>query len=155
MASQSLAQLEKFLRGQGQKITSRRRQILKEILAIHRHSTAEDLYERIRTGKNAPSKATVYRMLARLVEGKLLETHQFGDRFLVYEIAMNRKHHDHMMCIECGRIVEFASDELEAIQQRILDRLGFQMLYHSHKLYGLCKSCKRPKRGGTRKRVAR
>lgn len=143
MTIQDLSRMEDFLRTQGQRVTTRRRMILKEILGIHRHFTAEDLYERTRRAKSPPSKATVYRMLALLVEGSLLETHQFGDRYLYYEIAVDRKHHDHMMCVECGHIVEFASAELESIQQRILDRHGFTMVHHSHKIYGLCKTCHR------------
>lgn len=143
MASWKLIEIEEFLRRRGQKVTSRRRLLLKEILGMHRHFTAEELYDRIRKGKNPPSKATVYRLLALLVEGKLLDTHQFGDRHLYYEIATDEEHHDHMLCVQCGRIVEFSSGELEDLQQHILERHGFQMLYHSHKIYGLCRPCGR------------
>ncbi len=158
MPQPKLSKIEEFLRDRGQKVTSRRRQIIKEILGIHRHFTAEDLYERLLGSKSPPSKATLYRLLALLVEGDFLETHQFGDRFLYYEIAMDREHHDHMMCLECGRIEEFANRELEKLQQSILERHGFKMLYHSHKLYGICKPCQRRgkgRRGRTSRRGAK
>ena len=154
LSSLSTVHLEEFLRSRGQKITPGRRQILKEILGIHTHFTAEELYARTRKGQRPPSKATIYRALAVLVEGDLLETHQFGDRHLHYEIALDRKHHDHMMCVSCGRIVEFANPGLEKLQQRILDRHGFQMIHHSHKLYGICRSCRRPEKKRSRSRGA-
>lgn len=151
MSHTTLDKIETYLREQGQKVTSRRKQILTEILDIHRHFTAEDLNERLKDSKSPPSKATVYRLLALLVEGGFLETHQFGDRYLYYEIAVDREHHDHMMCLECGRIDEFSSKELERLQQKILDRHGFRMIHHSHKLYGVCRSCQARGRGRRRK----
>ena len=67
---------------------------------------------------------------------------QFGDGVSRYEIAWENEHHDHLICMGCGKIVEFENDEIEVLQERIAKANGFQLERHKHELYGYCSSCK-------------
>ncbi|MDC1141739.1 Fur family transcriptional regulator [Planctomycetota bacterium] len=134
---------EAFLRKKGLKLTSQRAQILDKILEMDKvHFTADDLLEQFFDQRPRVSKATIYRALGVMVEAELLEEHQFGDQHRVYELSEGRDHHDHLICTECGTIIEFFSEEMEELQEKIAKKKGFKPTHHSQKIYGLCKSCR-------------
>lgn len=138
-----LTTFEAFLRKKGLKLTSQRAQILEKIIDMDKvHFTADDLLEQFFDQRPRVSKATIYRALSVMVEAGLLEEHQFGDQHKVYELAEGRDHHDHLICTECGTILEFFSEEMEALQEKIAKRKGFKATHHSQKIYGVCKSCR-------------
>ena len=90
---------------------------------------------------NTLSKATVYRTLALLKESKILEEQDFGDGKHLYETALERKHHDHFVCIKCGDILEFENDDIEKLQDAEARKKKFKIVYHSLKLFGFCGAC--------------
>ena len=128
---------------EGLKLTRPRETIVKKILSTRagEHFSADELWERLRQKDKRVSKATVYRTLNLLVEKKVVEEHDFGKGQKYYERLLERPHHDHLICIRCGRIIEFESPEVERLQEKIAQRENFTIAYHSHKLFGTCERC--------------
>lgn len=132
---------ESFLRERGLKFTKARKILLRKVFEMHDHFTAEQLLDRLKQDGVAASKATVYRTLSVLLECDLLVAHDFGEGALYYEHTFGHDHHDHLFCLSCKRITEFRDDRIEEHQERVTGDLGFQMLSHSLKIYGICKAC--------------
>ena len=130
-----------FLEQKDLKLTSQRRTILHQSLKAEGHFSADRLLEFCRKVDPTISKATVYRTLALLKESRVLEEQDFGDGKKLYEIAQGRKHHDHFICVRCGRIIEFENDRIEHLQDAEAHRHKFKVVYHSLKLFGFCKRC--------------
>ncbi|MGH7151893.1 MAG: Fur family transcriptional regulator [Planctomycetota bacterium] len=147
--SRAGAEFEAFLRRRGLRMTRQRRAILEEILGSRSHLTADHLEERLRRAGERAAKATVYRTLAMLVEGGLLEAHDFGGGTTYYEPILDRAHHDHMVCIGCGRITEFRSPAIEALQDEQARAHRFTPVTHSLKIFGYCARCVRRRSSGT------
>jgi Fur family ferric uptake transcriptional regulator len=140
----------RFLKTRGLKLTTQRGAILDHAVSVRGHFSAEELFEGLR-GVGGISKATVYRTLALLVEAGLLDEHDFERGHKVYERSTNRAHHDHLICVACNRIVEFHSEEIERIQEQIARTHDFEMVSHTHQVFGLCPRCRRE--GGPRPRA--
>ena len=138
---------EEFLRTRALKLTSQRTRIFERAFATHEHFSAEQLYDWMRS-EDGPrvSRATVYRTLALLVEGGFLGSLDVGGSELMYEHLAGHRHHDHMVCMDCGRIEEFHDERIEALQHEACERRGFVLVSHSHRLLGRCRACAR-KRG--------
>lgn len=126
------------------KLTKPREFIVENILSSKagEHFSADELWERLRKKDKRVSKATVYRTLNLLVQKKMVEEHDFGKGEKYYERMVERPHHDHLICIHCGRIIEFENPEIEKLQEEIAKRENFQIAYHSHKLFGACDRCR-------------
>ncbi len=126
------------------KITRARQAIVQKILSTKsgEHFSADQLWESLRKKDKRVSKATVYRTLNLLAKEKVLEEHDFGRGETYYERMVDRPHHDHLICIHCGRIIEFENPEIERLQEAIARREHFTIAYHSHKLFGACASCR-------------
>lgn len=140
--SELLDKFEAFLQKKQLKLTSQRRQILEKILEMDKtHFTADDLVDQFRNERPRVSKATVYRTLSVLVEPGILEEHQFGESQKVYELSEGRPHHDHLICTSCHKIIEFVSDAMEKLQDRVAADHGFKPTHHSQKIFGICKDC--------------
>jgi Fur family ferric uptake transcriptional regulator len=137
-----LDKLDGFLQRKSLKLTSQRRRIVEHILDMPKtHFAADDLVDQFRDETPRVSKATVYRALAVLVEAGILEQHDFGESHKVFEVSEGREHHDHLMCTSCHKIIEFRNDEMEALQEKIAEGLGFHPTHHSQNIYGICKDC--------------
>ena len=130
-----------FLEGKDLKLTSQRRTILRQAVDADGHFSAEKLLELSKKADDTISKATVYRTLALLKESKILEEQDFGDGRKVYERGQGRKHHDHLICVKCGRIIEFENEPIEKLQDSEAKKHHFRIVYHSLKIFGFCKSC--------------
>lgn len=135
---------ESFLRRRSLRLTSQRRRIFDRAFATHEHFSAEKLYEWMRDepGERV-SRATVYRTLALLVEGGFVQGVDLGRGELVYEHILGHRHHDHMVCLACGKIDEFHDDRIEALQHEAAARKGFALVSHAHRLLGYCRACAR------------
>lgn len=113
------------------------------------HVTVEELVARVRKDDPRVSLATVYRTMKLLAECGLASARQFGDgQQTRYEAAAGREHHDHLICRVCGEIVEFSNDRIEALQDVVAKRHGFEVESHKLELYGRCAQCRRSQRGG-------
>ena len=137
------------LRRAGLKITAPRLKIL-EILAnaTVRHMSAEDVYRRLLELNEDIGLATVYRVLTQFESAGLVTRHHFEGGTAVFELNEGT-HHDHIVCVDCGRVEEFADEDIEQRQRSIADRLGFVITDHSLTLHGHCvrEGCPyRPKR---------
>src|SRR5262245_53355144 len=138
---------ERFLKTRSLKLTAQRRRIFERVFATHDHFSAETLYGWMRAEQGSGvSRATVYRTLSLLVEGGFLETLDAGQGELLYEHVLGHRHHDHLVCIDCGRIEEFSDERIEAFQREAAARKGFKLLYHNLRLFGTCAACTK-KRG--------
>ena len=142
------AAFEESLRRRGLRVTRQRLSIVEEIVASKGHFTADHLEERMRGRGVRIAKATVYRTLGMLVEGGLLEAHDFGGGPTFYEPLLDRAHHDHMVCVGCGHITEFSCAEIEALQDEQARRHRFTPVTHSLKIFGLCAGCVRRRTHG-------
>ncbi len=117
--------------------TSQRDAIVELFLRTKEHISIDELLAKVRKRHPKVGYATVYRTLKLLVDSGLAVERQFGDGQARYEIV--GEHHDHLICLKCGLILEFEDDEIERLQERIAARLGnFTVLRHRHELYGLC-----------------
>lgn len=123
------------LRKAGLKITLPRLKIL-EILegAEPRHMSAEDIYKELLNSDEDIGLATVYRVLTQFEAAGLVTRHNFEGGHSVFELD-DGEHHDHMVCIDSGEVVEFVSDEIERLQEEIAEKHGFELLDHSLVLY--------------------
>lgn len=106
------------------------------------HMSAEDVYKALLEAEEEVGLATVYRVLTQFESAGLVERHNFDGGHSVFELARG-EHHDHMVCIDCGRVSEFTDDLIEDQQQKIAKKLGFKLQDHSLYLYGSCqkKNC--------------
>ena len=136
-----LDKFESYLQRKTLKLTRQRRKIVAKILGMKTHFTADDLVDAFRRERPRVSKATCYRTLSLLSDAGIVEEHNFGDAFKVYEVAEGRDHHDHLCCTECGKIIEFSSEAMEQLQDKIAVALRFHPKYHSQKIYGICREC--------------
>ena len=130
-----------FLEGKNLKLTSQRRVILHTAIHAGGHFSAEELLALSKKMDKTISKVTVYRTLSLLKESKILEEQDFGEGKKLYERAQGRKHHDHFVCIKCGKIIEFENEPIERLQDHEARKHHFKVVYHSLKLFGFCKSC--------------
>lgn len=130
----------------GLKVTVPRTRILSILeKAEKRHLTAELIYQLLREGRDEVSLATVYRVLLDFENAGLVVRHQFEDGHAVFELDRG-KHHDHLICIRCGRIVEFVNETIEKQQKLIAEKAGFEIRHHSLIIYGICsdRGCRTP-----------
>ncbi len=134
----ALRGFEDFLRTKRLKMTEQRRTMVRKALSRAGHFTAEDLHRRLSRDGESVSMATVYRGLALLEEADLLQGHDFADGLRRYERALDREHHDHMICLDCRAVVEFTNQEIERLQQKVVTDHGFTMNDHALTLYVRC-----------------
>lgn len=136
------ALFDRFLRENRLKHTAQRLKIVKRALSMPKHFSAEDLYQVLRRDKTPVSKATVYRTLKLLVDANFLDELEIGAREAkFYEPVHGREHHDHMICLKCGSILEFTDQKIEQLQDAAAAKNQFRVLSHSLKLFGLCRLC--------------
>jgi Fur family ferric uptake transcriptional regulator len=123
------------LKKAGLKVTLPRIKIL-QILenTVERHMTAEDIYQSLRDADEDVGIATVYRVLTQFEAAGLVQRHNFDSGPAVYELDRG-EHHDHMVCTETGRVIEFHNDEIEALQEKIAEQNGYDLVGHSLVLY--------------------
>lgn len=133
---------ESFLKEQSLKLTPQRRRIFERAFATHDHFSAETLYGWLKEEQGpSVSRATVYRTLALLVEGGFLESLDAEQGELLYEHVLGHRHHDHIVCVDCGRIEEFVDEEIERLQEEAAARKGFKLVNHNLRLFGTCAVC--------------
>jgi Fur family transcriptional regulator, ferric uptake regulator len=131
-----------FLKKRDFKLTAQRNIIFQRILREDKHFSAEELFDSLKREKRSISKATIYRTLQLLVGARLLDQVDFDRGFKLYERTLGHKHHDHLICVECNRVVEFHDEELESVQSEVVSRYDFNMISHTHKIYGICSECR-------------
>jgi Fur family ferric uptake transcriptional regulator len=130
----------------GLKRTAQRDLILQVFLRTEKHLSSEDLYRLVQKEDPNIGQTTVYRTLKLLTEAGLAREVRFGDGRTHYEHNYKHQHHDHMICMECGEIIEFYSEELEAIQEAMAAKHRFEVRQHLLRILGICANCRRQSR---------
>ena len=128
--------IEALCAEKGLRITEQRRVIARVLSEADDHPDVEKLHERAAAIDSGISIATVYRTLRLFEEAGILERHDFGDGRARYEAAPEA-HHDHLIDVETGRVIEFVDPELEQLQKSIAEKLGFRLVDHRMELYGV------------------
>jgi len=125
----------------GVRWTSQRTAIVETFLASGGHISVEDLHRQVREIDKSVSAATVYRTVNMLVEIGVVQKRNFGHGSASFEWALNREHHDHLVCLQCGTIREFHHVDIETLQEGVAKEYGFTLTSHRLELFGLCAEC--------------
>jgi len=117
------------------KLTSQRLAIFDEVIYGKKHRECEEICTSLKRKNNNVSRATVYRTLDILIKYDFVRKMDIGDGRIRYESKIGHPHHDHMICVETGKIIEFFSDEIELIQDKIAEEKGYKIIKHIHQLF--------------------
>lgn len=132
-----------FLQSKNLKFTRERRAIFQEVFATHEHFDVETLHDRLKEKGERISLATVYRLIPLLQESHMVQLAVRRDGAVTYEHIFGHKHHDHLVCVKCGRVIEF---EDEVIRQQLLQLCrdkGFAPIDHRVSVRGVCQACRK------------
>ena len=135
-------EVEQWLKTHGIRLTDQRRLVVRRAVS-YLHFTAEELVKDVQGFDPSVARGTIYRTLAMLQQAGMVEKHDFRYGPPNYEVTFAKAHHDHLMCLHCGEIIEFQEPRWERLQDEVATRYKYQLLTHTHKLYGLCASCQR------------
>jgi len=143
-----LEQFKGLLKEKNLKFTKQRELILKFLHENEEHFTPEEIY--ILLKKQNPTLnigiATIYRTLTLLEDANIASSISFGTQGKVYELGV-KKHHDHLICTKCGKIIEFFDETIESQQEVIAKKFDFKMQEHTMKIYGICQDCQQQNTG--------
>lgn len=130
------SRIERLCIEKGMKITEQRRTIARVLSEAHDHPDVEEVYRRASTLDPKISIATVYRTMRLFQEANIVERHDFGNGRARYEEATD-EHHDHLIDIQSGKVIEFQNEEIEALQMKIAKQHGMKLVGHRLELYGV------------------
>ncbi len=131
-----------FLKSEKNRITPERFEVMDAALEYEGHFGADDLYVLMKNHKSRVSRATVYNTLELLVQCDLLSKRNFGDNMTRYESSYKRQNHDHLICMDCGRIVEFVNPKIKELPDEMSEELGFNVESYSFNIFARCKDTK-------------
>lgn len=135
--------LNVYLTKSNLKHSKQRNLIIEHFLDMNDHVSAEELHSHSREQGSSAGMATIYRTLNLLKDAGLVEQKQFADGKSVFELLRPDSHHDHLICTNCGRVIEFENEEIERLQEEIAKKFGMKLTHHSLDLFGVCvPSCK-------------
>lgn len=146
MVHQKIKIFEKFIAEKGLKSTRQRDDIINTFLKSDGHLSVEDLHHMVQKINPRIGYATVYRTLKLLSESGLAAERHFDDGQTRYEHVDPEEHHDHLICLGCGKIIEFEDQRIEALQEEVAKKLSFSVVTHKLELYGYCISCNKGKK---------
>ena len=128
------------LKRENLKCTPQRLAVYQNVINSKKHRESEQIYKDVNSKVNV-SLATVYRTLDLLVKNNFIRKMDIGDGKFIYETKLNHPHHDHMICVECGKIIEFHEEKIEELQDKVCENINFKIIRHIHQLFGVCKEC--------------
>jgi len=143
----------KHLKRERLKRTTQRDLILDVFLEIEGHVSSEDLYALVKAKDPSVGFTTVYRTLKLLKECGLARELEFHDGRSLYENDYKHSHHDHLICTECGALIEFYNEEIERLQDEIANRYRFKPVRHSHRIFGICADCQKAEKAAEKART--
>jgi Fur family ferric uptake transcriptional regulator len=130
-----------YVRSKGLKQSSQRKEVLLTFLKTEKHLTADELHRLVKKKNPAIGIATVYRTLKLLKESGLCSEFRLDDGTTRYEHLYNHEHHDHLICSNCGDLIEVFDPEIEKLQEKLARKHGFHISSHKLEIYGTCKKC--------------
>jgi Fur family ferric uptake transcriptional regulator len=137
------ALLSTHMAKKGLRSTDQRRLIVETFFKSPNHVSIEELLAQVRSQDPKVGYATVYRTLKLLTECGVAFERRFGDGLARYELADEASHHDHLICVDCGTIVEFEEERIETLQEAVAEKYGYELRSHKHEMYGVCPDCQR------------
>lgn len=132
-----------FIAAKGLRHTPQREKILDMFLTTERHVSCEELYELVRKKDKGIGYTTVYRTMKLLFASGLCQELDFGDGVLRFEHKYGHEHHDHLICIKCGRFIEVIKPQIEMMQEKLAKEYRFTPLRHKLQIFGVCKKCQK------------
>ena len=143
MYNKKIKVFEKFVAEKGLKSTRQRDDIINIFLKSDGHLSVEDLHHMVQKINPKIGYATVYRTLKLLSESGLAAERHFDDGQTRYEHVDPEEHHDHLICMNCGKIIEFEDQRIEDLQEEVAQKLSFHVVTHKLELYGYCSACQK------------
>ena len=134
--------LKNYLKDKGLRNTVQREEILAAFFSAEKHITVDNLFAAIRTKNPDMGYATVHRNLSLLCECGLADEIKIGKQKTRYEPKFGQKHHDHLICLKCGRFIEVNDNKIEKLQDKLAEANDFIPVRHKLEIYGICKKCK-------------
>lgn len=131
-----------FLKSENNRITPERFEVMDSAIDYDGHFGADDLYILMKNHDSRVSRATVYKTLELLVQCHLITKRNFGDNLTRYESNLKKQRHDHLICMDCGRIVEFSDSTIKELPDKISGELGFNVESYSFNIFARCKNTK-------------
>ncbi|MEK7819443.1 MAG: Fur family transcriptional regulator [Bacteroidota bacterium] len=132
---------KKYLKSNDYRVTPERFEVLEAILQKDGHFDADELFLKMKTNESKVSRATVYNTLDLLQECGIISRYRFGENHSRYEKAIGRPHHDHLICLECGDIIEFVNQKLLKIQKDVCKENNFKSTNSTLQIFGKCNKC--------------
>ncbi len=132
----------KYLSSKNLKLTKERKAVLQEIFLHPGHLEAEELWHNLRKKKKRASRATIYRTLDLLVESEIVRKVDLGHGHSHYELMLDHPHHEHMICLSCGKVIEFSDRTMERTLNKLCEKRGFEHTSHRFQIFGYCKDCR-------------
>jgi Fur family ferric uptake transcriptional regulator len=138
---EGVERFREYLRAYNHPVTPQRLRVAEALFDTHRHVSAEEIGAKLRAGGKSIGKATIYRTLGLLLKAGLIREHDFGDGFRRYEARPSRPRHEHLVCTQCGKVIEFESDAVDRLESEIAALHRFRPSRHRLEIYGLCEEC--------------
>ena len=140
-AGELLERFRSYMRDHNLPLTHQREAIASALFYSKDHLSVEDIEAILREDRVHVGKATVYRTMDLLVRAGLVDEHDFGEGFKRFEPRSARNHHEHLICLACGKVVEFTSERIERMKALIADEHCFRHHHHRLDIYGVCTEC--------------
>jgi Fur family ferric uptake transcriptional regulator len=130
-----------YIKKQGLRNTRQREEILEVFLSSGGHITADEIFEKVKARDSSIGYATIHRNLALLLDSGLAEEIKIGKGKTRYEQMHMRQHHDHLICLKCGKFIEVRDENIERLQEKLAEENDFKPVRHKLEIYGYCKKC--------------
>ena len=134
---------EVYLEKKSLKYTRERKCIYEKIKSLSTHFDADGLYEILKKEDENIARGTVYRTLPLLLESGVIQTSVGKGKGEFFERSSFKGHHDHIICVGCGKVIEYQCEEIEELQTKVCKKYGVKLLFHDHKLYVHCGKCRK------------
>lgn len=134
---------EKYLRDNELRVTEARQAVARTVFSLHSHFTADDLVYEMRNSETPIARATIYRTLDHLVNSSMVKKLNIREGIACYEHTYGHKNHDHIVCLKCGRVMEFSDGNIEKLQNKVCAERDFEPVGHNLKITGYCRDCRK------------